>query len=215
MTTVPNGTKPISYKGIIHYIKINANNLCGMEKNENWDLKTPTIKGDFETAIERFTKKPKQKNQVTNLIVNFANFKYNVTNQWEKLKDDYQWSKHRLKAINNGELTPLSDINHYLKIKDEVPKKLICIKLANNLEVKTISYHFVDRVIGCIEQRRSGVKIDNIVDSLNGNYDVKEIDKSIKIYGLDNIVAINKETGRLIQVNPHTRRKNEFNRKTD
>lgn len=137
----------------------------------------------------------------------FVNFKYNSANQWEKLKDDYQWSKHRLKAINNGELTPLSDINHYLKIKDEAHKKLIGIKLANNLEVKTISYHFIDRVIGCIEQRRSGVKIDDIADSLNGNYDVKEIDKSIKIYGLNNIVTINKETGHLIQVNPHTRRK--------
>lgn len=137
----------------------------------------------------------------------FVNFKYNITNQWEKLKDDYQWAKHRLKAINNGELTPLSDINHYLKIKDEAHKKLIGIKLANNLEVKTISYHFIDRVIGCIEQRRSGVKIDDIADSLNGNYDIKEIDKSIKIYGLDNIVTINKETGNLIQVNPHTRRK--------
>ena len=31
-------------------------------KNENWDLKVPTIKVDFETAIERFTKKSKQKN---------------------------------------------------------------------------------------------------------------------------------------------------------
>jgi hypothetical protein len=28
-------------------------------KNGNWDLKAPTIKGCFETAIERFTKKPK------------------------------------------------------------------------------------------------------------------------------------------------------------
>ena len=43
-------------------------------KNGNWNLKAQTIKGYFETAIERLTKKPKQKNQVTNLIVDFVNF---------------------------------------------------------------------------------------------------------------------------------------------
>ena|GEM_PF-2453010 len=43
-------------------------------KNGNWDLKTQTIKGYFETAIERLTKKTKQKNQVTNLIVDLINF---------------------------------------------------------------------------------------------------------------------------------------------
>lgn len=52
-------------------------------KNGNWDLKTQTIKGYFETAIERFTKKTKQKNQVTNLIVDFVNF-----NEKNKLRNN-------------------------------------------------------------------------------------------------------------------------------
>lgn len=56
-------------------------------KNENWDLKTPTIKGDFETAIERFTKKSKQKEQAENLIVDFVNFNEKTNEEIIKLAE--------------------------------------------------------------------------------------------------------------------------------
>jgi|GEM_PF-2199354 hypothetical protein len=51
----------------------------------------------------------------------------------------------------------------------------------------------------------------NVISYEYQTYDIKEIDKSIKIYGLDNIVTINKET-KLIHI---LGGKNEFNRKTN
>ena len=51
----------------------------------------------------------------------------------------------------------------------------------------------------------------NVISYEYQTYDIKEIDKNIKIYGLDNIVTINKET-ELIHI---LGGKNEFNRKTN
>lgn len=135
----------------------------------------------------------------------FMKIKYNKGSDWEKLKDDYQWAKHRIKAIVDGDLTPLSDIKNYLKVKDEAHKKLIGIKLTNGLEVKSISYHFIDRVIGSIEQRRSGVEIDDIVETLTKSKEIKKAYReSYRIYGSNTLVSISKD-GNLIQTNPRKR----------
>ena len=128
--------------------------------------------------------------------------KYNNPVKWNYLKNNYNLLKHRYNAIQEGKLSALVSPSDYLKINDEICKKIIGLKLLNDLEVKSKSYHFLDRVIGNIEEKRNGVKIEDIIKTLINSNDIRRsYDNSYKIYGENNIISINDE-GNLIQVNP-------------
>lgn len=49
-------------------------------KGKKWDLKTPTIKGEFKNCIERFVKKKDVKLQAKKFIINFDDYK-DVSNE--------------------------------------------------------------------------------------------------------------------------------------
>ncbi len=60
--------------------------------NKKWDLKTPTLNGKFETAIERFMKQSKTKKQAEKFIIDFRHFK-------EKSNDEI--IELAMKTLNN------------------------------------------------------------------------------------------------------------------
>lgn len=133
---------------------------------------------------------------------NFREIKYNNSNQWGDYKHTYRLKTHYDKAINKGDLSALVDFDLYKHFDKTISAELNGVNTVNDLTVKGHSLHFIDRVFGSVEQKRSGVNVEDIKTTLQTATKYKEKDKSIKIYGEKSIVSINPKTGRLIQVNP-------------
>lgn len=130
--------------------------------------------------------------------------KYNNVKEYAQFKYDYTLKQHYNKVIEKGELTPLVDFTTYRKIDNEIKNKIVGLKTTSNIEVKSYSKHFVDRVCGSVEQKRSGVELKDIIDTINTSNIFRESKRnaSIKIIGEKCIVSINPKTKNLIQVNP-------------
>lgn len=133
---------------------------------------------------------------------NFREIKYNNSNQWGDYKHTYRLKTHYDKAINKGDLSALVDFDLYKHFDKTISAELNGVNTVNDITVKGHSLHFIDRVFGSVEQKRSGVNVEDIKTTLQTATKYKEKDKSIKIYGEKTIVSINPKTGRLIQVNP-------------
>lgn len=138
---------------------------------------------------------------------NFQEIKYNNIETWQNIKSEYNLKKHYDKVIKNGELSPLIDFNTYKSMNNQIQKELIGLKTKNSIEIKSYSKHFVDRVCGSVEQKRSGVSIKDIKDTILNSKEYKELSKSIVLYGQNVQVSINPVTGNLIQTNPRIRGK--------
>ena len=111
------------------------------------------------------------------------------------------------KSINVGELTPLADFELYKKISNEIDEKIVGIT-ASGIKIKNKSNHFIARVIGSVEQKRNGVEIEKIIDTLREPDEITNVEvrasgstQRFKKYGMA-AVSVNPETGNLIQVNP-------------
>lgn len=133
---------------------------------------------------------------------NFREIKYNNSNQWRDYKHTYRLKTHYDKAINKGDLSGLVDFDLYKHFDKTISAELNGVNTVKDITVKGHSLHFIDRVFGSVEQKRSGVNVEDIKTTLQTATKYKEKDKSIKIYGEKSIVSINPKTGRLIQVNP-------------
>ena len=133
---------------------------------------------------------------------NFREIKYNNSNQWGDYKHTYRLKTHYDKAINKGDLSALVDFDLYKHFDKTISAELNGVNTVNDITVKGHSLHFIDRVFGSVEQKRSGVNVEDIKTTLQTATKYKEKDESIKIYGEKSIVSINPKTGRLIQVNP-------------
>lgn len=112
------------------------------------------------------------------------------------------------KSINVGELTPLADFELYKKISNEIDEKIVGITASNGIKIKNKSNHFISRVIGSVEQKRNGVEIEKIIDTLREPDEITNVEvrasgstQRFKKYGMA-AVSVNPETGNLIQVNP-------------
>ena len=112
------------------------------------------------------------------------------------------------KSINVGELTPLADFELYKKISNEIDEKIVGITASNGIKIKNKSNHFIARVIGSVEQKRNGVEIEKIIDTLREPDEITNVEvrasgstQRFKKYGMA-AVSVNPETGNLIQVNP-------------
>ena len=72
------------------------------------------------------------------------------------------------------------------------------------------SDHFTNRIIGSVDQRRSGVSVDDVIDALKNPVTVTsrtgENLTSVRYVGKAATVTINPDTGNLIQTNPTHRR---------
>lgn len=140
------------------------------------------------------------KENMPTTLAKFQEIKYNNHKEFEQLQ-------HYKDSIKSGMVTPLATYKHYVAIKHQAENTLINLKCGETTTTK-LSKHFIDRVIGSVEQKRNGVAISQIKECVTNG-----IAREIKIDGkgrksqkfvLQNvcIVSINPDTGELIQVNP-------------
>ncbi len=130
----------------------------------------------------------------------FQQLKYNNSIEWNMLKS-YK------RAIQIGELTPLADFELYKTTSREIDKTLVGITTQNGITITGKSNHFIARTIGSIEQKRSGVSVENSKQALEHPVKLKDVEdrqneKSQKFVGDKCFVSVNPKTGILIQTNP-------------
>lgn len=120
---------------------------------------------------------------------------------------------HYADSIKRGHVSPLASYSLYHEIAMELEGKCVGLLTANGIKLKAKSLHCIDRVIGSVEQRRSGVSVDEILETLTSKetkiMPVKYSEgKSSQRFIYKNAeVTINPITKTLIQVNPHHRRR--------
>lgn len=139
-------------------------------------------------------------------LVEFQYLKYN-SGEWKAFKS---YSR----AIQIGELSALADFSLYQKTSREIDEKLVGLTTINGIQTTGKSDHFIARVIGSIEQRRSGVSIDTLLRALTSK-SIEVLPKRVSPDGNvsqrfifeDVEFSVNPETGNLIQVNPYRRGK--------
>lgn len=152
------------------------------------------------------------KANVPESLEKWQDLKYNNTQEYSELKYNYNLKEHYNLVIEKGELSPLVDFDRYKNIDDMVKKELVGLTTRNGIETKSYSKHFIDRVCGSIEQKRSGVEISDIKDVISNSNEIKHLEKSDVIRGKNIQVSINPKTGNIIQTNPRVRRnKNDKN----
>ena len=139
---------------------------------------------------------------------------YNTWKEYKELfnSDEYKASiieqKDYNKSIKKGELSPLSGFANYQNIKKTIEKDLIGLTTSTGVTIKSYSKHFINRVIGSISQKRSGVSIDELAKALtSGQSTISEIKYKNGIpsqkFSIGNtMVSLNLKTGNLIQANP-------------
>lgn len=136
----------------------------------------------------------------------FQNLKYNESERWELL----QTYAH---SVKNGMISPLSGFKNYEKLYGEINKNIVGVKTSEGTEVSGQSKHFMERVVGTMKdpktgRPRSGVTVEGIKDALENPLKILSVrtasggDKSQKYIGRDGTVAINPDSGVLIQCNP-------------
>lgn len=153
---------------------------------------------------ERYRARLGEKNVGT--FDNFRKIKYNNDGVWADTKYSYRLKRHYDKAIASGKLSPLVDFDLYRDYDKMLHAELNGIETVNGIKVKGHSFHFIERVFGSVEEKRSGVNIADIQKTLlnkSAKYDIQK-NGSIRIHGENNLVSINPTTGELIQTNPYT-----------
>lgn len=138
-------------------------------------------------------------------LASFRRMKYNNSPAWNVMQAYYR-------SVTHGDLTPLMSYSGYMDIRKDIEKQLIGIVTKNGIEIAGYSDHFVDRVIGSVEQRRSGVPVEAVRDTLLNPGTIDEIQenangRSQKFLGDVCVVTVNPDTANLIQTNLNTRRR--------
>ncbi len=120
---------------------------------------------------------------------------------------------HYSEAVKRGDVSPLADYGMYQKTAMELQDKCVGLVTSNGVKLKRRSLHCIDRVIGSVEQRRSGITVDDVVKALTSpEAEVRPVRysktaASQKFIYRNAEVTINPITKTLIQVNPHHREK--------
>lgn len=125
-----------------------------------------------------------------------------------KYGDEWPAFKAYARAIKSGELSPLSDFKLYQSKSAEIDKKLVGVLTSNGLRVTGKSDHYIARTIGSVSQRRSGVDVQDALDTLLHPVRVDPVrnsanGRSQRFKGKTCYVTVNPDTGMLIQTNPH------------
>ena len=132
-----------------------------------------------------------------------------------KYRNPSEWNQYKayLRAIRSGELTALADFKLYKDISNEIDNRLVGITTSNGIKITGKSDHFIARVIGSVEQRRDGVKIEGVLKALTDKdatvFEARKSPKgktSQKFRFFNVEVTINPDTGVLIQTNPHSKK---------
>lgn len=120
---------------------------------------------------------------------------------------------HYSEAVKRGDVSPLADYDLYRRTAIELQDKCVGLVTSNGVKLEKRSLHSIDRVIGSVEQRRSGITVDDVVKALTSpEAEVRPVRysktaASQKFIYRNAEVTINPITKTLIQVNPHHREK--------
>ncbi|MGO5071744.1 phage minor capsid protein [Roseburia faecis] len=120
---------------------------------------------------------------------------------------------HYSEAVKRGDVSPLADYDLYRRTAIELQDKCVGLVTSNGVKLEKRSLHSIDRVIGSVEQRRSGITVDDVVKALTSpEAEVRPVRHSKTAASQKFIyrnveVTINPITKTLIQVNPHHREK--------
>ena len=132
-------------------------------------------------------------------LAEYYNVKYNDVERYELLK-------HYVKSIDSGMMSPLSGFDKYEEYRDRIENELVGLTAVSGIQIKSQSYHFLERVFGTWhdpkhnDDIRNGISLEDIKDAiLNGKIKITHGGDSIlhstEICG----VTINPHTGNLIQ----------------
>ena len=178
-------------------VKVKAHGQADVDKAFKMTQNMAIDKEQYDRYVSRLGRKN------IGTLENFRKIKYNDTGIWKDTKYTYRLRRHYDTSIANGDLSPLVDFDLYKHYDKALSIELNGITTVKDLKVKRHSFHFIDRVFGSVEKKRSGVDIPEVKATLlNKSAQYKEKDNSIKIYGENCIVSINQHTGQLVQVNP-------------
>lgn len=126
-------------------------------------------------------------------------------------KSDKENLDHYIDARRRGNLSAVVSFSDWQEMNTNLKTAFIGKTAPNGIKIASVSKHFVDRVIGTIYQKRSGVSIRNL-QKIIANGQIAEVKtdkkgrKSQRIY-IDELcdITINPETGELIQCNPNSK----------
>lgn len=126
-------------------------------------------------------------------------------------KSDKENLDHYIDVRRKGNLSAVVSFSDWQEMNTNLKTAFIGKTAPNGIKIASVSKHFVDRVIGTIYQKRSGVSIRNL-QKIIANGQIAEVKtdkkgrKSQRIY-IDELcdITINPETGELIQCNPNSK----------
>ena len=155
--------------------------------------------------MKQYEKYQKILGKNTPTIEDFAKIRYN--------EDDWKALKSYTSSIKSEELTPLADFELYQNISRQIDEEVVGKVTSNGIKITGKSNHSIARIIGSLEQRRSGVEVSDVLDALlNEQSEILPIrtsknGRSQKFRNSKVEVSINPDTGNIIQMNPRIRRK--------
>ena len=114
------------------------------------------------------------------------------------------------KAVEKGDLSALTGFENYVKVAEQVERKLIGTTTADGIVIDGYVTHFLDRIIGSYEQNREPVGINHIVDALLNPQEIlrkrPRNGMASDIYVTPHCkVAVNPDRKLIIQVTPKER----------
>lgn len=134
-------------------------------------------------------------------LAEYYKVKYNDTARYELLKK-------YVNSVDRGMLSPLTGFDKYEEYYNRVQTELIGLTTSADIEIKSQSKHFLERVFGTKNdpshenRTRNGVPLDDIKDALiNGKTKFTHNGNSILHYTDKCGVTVNPHDGNLIQVN--------------
>lgn len=115
---------------------------------------------------------------------------------------------HYIDARRKGSISAVASFSDWQETNTRLKSTFIGQSVPNGIKITNVSKHFVDRVIGSIYQRRSGVSLADLERALKEGQvlpvETRKDGKSsqkIVLYGVCEF-TINPKTGELIQCNP-------------
>lgn len=150
------------------------------------------------------------------MLAGYYDLKYNNS-------EESRLYKGYVKSVNEGRVSPLVKYDRYVETYNQAKKELVGIKTEDGREVKNITIHLTERIIGThewmalnssknLKKRLShkGASVENVKDALRNPEEIAEVKKrknlytgleeeSVLYYGKNAIVSFNITTGTVIQ----------------
>ncbi len=159
-------------------------------------------RGNDEQQYERWKNIVGEKN-VPETLEKFQGMKYNKD---EKVRREFDLLRQYKETVETDGVTNIG-FKAYQGVMQKATKEIVGINTSDGKGIKSISKHLVDRIIGSEKQKRLGVSIEEVVETIEKGTIVKQTEKSIKYRYEDVEVSVNPVTGNVIQCNPYSRGK--------